>query len=409
MKKREKVEEIKKSFTLFHDIQKVDAEQRIVGGYAVVFEEEDPQGDIFTKAAVEGALDDYLRRGNPTAPRGTGPMRVMHQPKVAGSIHKAFCDDTGLWVEGFVTDDQEWEKVKKGDYIGFSVGGYCRERQGKRITKMKMIEISLADRPVQANSRFQFWKADLDIEAAEEIPAKPLDPQDPELQKNLGTYAISRLSDIIGSLNSFRDFYIVEEKLEGDTSPVPKMLLRSIAGLGRILRTIVREEMKELVEGPDEPEYPYGEEIEMAKNEDGTASTLTREDVAGIVAAAIKADREEQAAIRKAEVEAQERTQLQKERDELIQKNAELDARIKALEANQPLAPRASAAPAVITGGDNTVVAKAEDAGQVGGSAAAVIGGILDPEKATTEDLFKAALKVGALATPNGMVPFIRQ
>jgi hypothetical protein len=59
---------------LYGDIRKIDAEQRLVFGYAST-EAFDAHGEVVLKSALEGALDDYLAYSN---------IREMHQLSAVG-------------------------------------------------------------------------------------------------------------------------------------------------------------------------------------------------------------------------------------------------------------------------------------------------------------------------------------
>jgi phage head maturation protease len=61
-----------------------------------------------------------------------------------------------------ITDDVAWGKVRSGTYKGFSIGGktLARDPDDKKIiTKVRLDEISLVDRPSNPEARFDVWKA----------------------------------------------------------------------------------------------------------------------------------------------------------------------------------------------------------------------------------------------------------
>lgn len=136
---------------LYAPIVKIDAEQRMVYGYAST-EARDSQGEIVRRSALERALPDYLRFGN---------IREMHQPSAVGKAKEASFDDTGLWLGAKVVDDSAWNKVKEGVYNGFSIGGRVNARDPADksiITGVDLHEISLVDRPSNPLSTFQLVK-----------------------------------------------------------------------------------------------------------------------------------------------------------------------------------------------------------------------------------------------------------
>lgn len=135
----------------YGNIQKVDAEQRLVWGYAST-EATDAQGETVLKGAIESALEDYMEFAN---------LREMHQLSAVGTTEEASVDDKGLYIGAKVVDDVAWGKVTSGVYKGFSVGGKVLARDPKNkktITKILLTEISLVDRPSNPEARFDVWK-----------------------------------------------------------------------------------------------------------------------------------------------------------------------------------------------------------------------------------------------------------
>lgn len=136
----------------YGSFQKVDTEERMVFGYAST-EDTDAAGETVMKSAVEDALSDYLEFAN---------LREMHQLSAVGTTEEATVDDTGLYIAARVIDDTAWNKVKTGVYKGFSIGGKVLGRDPdnrKIITKVRLDEISLVDRPSNPKARFDVWKA----------------------------------------------------------------------------------------------------------------------------------------------------------------------------------------------------------------------------------------------------------
>jgi phage head maturation protease len=137
---------------LYGNIQKVDTEQRMVFGYAST-EATDAHGESVLKSAIEDALDDYLEFAN---------IREMHQLSAVGTTEEASVDDKGLYIGAKIVDDIAWGKVTSGVYKGFSIGGktLARDPDDKKIiTKVRLDEISLVDRPSNPEARFDVWKA----------------------------------------------------------------------------------------------------------------------------------------------------------------------------------------------------------------------------------------------------------
>jgi len=134
-------------------IAKVDAEERMVWGYAST-EAEDDQGEIITRDALAAALGDYLKFAN---------IREMHQMSAVGVAEEAGVDDKGLYVGARIVDPRAWDKVTSGVYKGFSVGGRVKSRSPTDrnvITALSLTEISLVDRPANPEAVFDCWKAE---------------------------------------------------------------------------------------------------------------------------------------------------------------------------------------------------------------------------------------------------------
>jgi phage head maturation protease len=156
---------MKNKLNVFAEIAKYDEEQRLVYGYAST-EALDGQGERVAKAAIEEALPDYLKYGN---------IREMHSNSAVGVTEEASIDEKGLYVVAKVVDDTAWKKVKEGVYKGFSIGGKKVSKVQDTITKMKLTEISLVDRPANPEAVFDVFKAeDIEVEAeAQQIEDVP--------------------------------------------------------------------------------------------------------------------------------------------------------------------------------------------------------------------------------------------
>ena len=137
---------------VFLPLEKVDAEQRLVYGYAST-EARDSQGEIVTRAAIEAALPAYMEFAN---------IREMHQLSAVGVVKSAGLDDKGLLLEAKVVDDAAWEKVREGVYKGLSIGGRVTRRDALNkaiITGVDLTEISLVDRPANPEALIAAYKA----------------------------------------------------------------------------------------------------------------------------------------------------------------------------------------------------------------------------------------------------------
>lgn len=263
------------AFRFFADIQKLDEEQRLVHGYAST-EALDSQGEIVTKAALEGALADYLEWSN---------VREMHRPSAVGVTKSAVMDEKGLYIIAKISDDSAWEKVKDGVYKGFSIGGKVRKRDSADpniITALQMAEISLVDRPANPEARIEFFKADdvnMDDPADDllpapggepmpdpvipppEVPEVVLDPvpapdapvPDPETEKaaapadlEKGMGHVSDLAWMLKSLSYLVADQAAEALREGDQSKIPARLQAWLEAGAKILQAMTAEEVAEL-------------------------------------------------------------------------------------------------------------------------------------------------------------------
>ena len=159
-------------------IAKVDAEQRMVWGYAST-EAEDDQGETVTRAALSAALDDYMRFAN---------IREMHRPSAVGVATEATIDDKGLYLGARIVDSDAWQKVVEGVYKGFSIGGRVTARDPADrsvITGLALTEISVVDRPANPEAVFDCWKL-LAGRAAEEPTGPSRDDDQPQGNRDQG-------------------------------------------------------------------------------------------------------------------------------------------------------------------------------------------------------------------------------
>jgi phage head maturation protease len=132
-------------------IAKVDGEQRMVWGYASTAALDD-HGETVTRAALEAALDGYMRFAN---------IREMHRNSAVGIATEAEIDAKGLYLGAKIVDDEAWRKVVEGVYKGFSIGGRVTARDPADrtvITALTLTEISVVDRPANPEAVFDCWK-----------------------------------------------------------------------------------------------------------------------------------------------------------------------------------------------------------------------------------------------------------
>jgi phage head maturation protease len=116
----------------------------------------DEAGEIVRPEAMKAALPDYARYP---------ALREMHQPTAAGRTLEASVDDDGATrIVAHVVDPVAIAKVKSRTYSGFSIGGRVLARDpadASIITKIRLSEISLVDRPANPEAVIDLWKADV--------------------------------------------------------------------------------------------------------------------------------------------------------------------------------------------------------------------------------------------------------
>lgn len=116
----------------------------------------DADGETILAEAIKGALPDFFAYG-------TGALREMHQSVAAGTVDDAQVDDGVTYITTTVVDPIAIKKVLTKTYKGFSVGGKVMERSPadrKVITKLKLVEVSLVDRPANPEAVIQMFKAE---------------------------------------------------------------------------------------------------------------------------------------------------------------------------------------------------------------------------------------------------------
>lgn len=223
----------------FVKITKVDPDKRLVEGYAST-EALDSQGERVTRAAIEGALADYMRFGN---------IREMHQPSAVGKTQVAEMDEKGLKISVKVVDDNAWNKVKEGVYNGFSIGGNATVKNGNVIEGLDLTEISLVDRPANPEALITLFKSEnstmskkitkSDVGNALQTIARA------NLQKACGLSNVSQLASTIESLAWVTADAEWEKQYEGDDSQVPAMLREGYKLLAEALKLMASEETAE--------------------------------------------------------------------------------------------------------------------------------------------------------------------
>lgn len=192
---------------------------------------EDSDGETVSPDAMKAAIPDYMK---------FGAVREMHQPLAAGTAIDISVDDEGKTnFAAHVVDPIAVKKVSTGVYKGFSIGGKVTSRDAanaKNITGLRLVEVSLVDRPANPDAVFTMYKAE---KTPEEIAAAAV-----ELEKS----AIADIASLINSkalspsqiLKAARDSLEATLKTPAKRVPVPletfKKGMSSVAQFAQLLQ-----------------------------------------------------------------------------------------------------------------------------------------------------------------------------
>ena len=146
-----------------------DAKERIVEGYATT-DSWDKQGEKLPMEVAKKAFERFVKSPKICRLHGREEFGAVN-PCGCGGVGELIgyaADDKGIMITVKITNDAAWEKVLKGEYNGFSIGGYSRSNDGV-ITDFELIEISLVGVP--ANGDCVFLKVKGEIEMDEEAKA----------------------------------------------------------------------------------------------------------------------------------------------------------------------------------------------------------------------------------------------
>ena len=144
-----------------------DAKYRIIEGYATT-DSWDRQGEKLPLEVAKKAFAKFAE-----SPK----ICKLHGREEFGRVNSCGCGgvgefigheatDKGILISVMVTSDEAWERIEKGEYNGFSIGGYSRAKDGV-ITDLELIEISLVGIP--ANGDCVFLTAKGEIKMDEEL------------------------------------------------------------------------------------------------------------------------------------------------------------------------------------------------------------------------------------------------
>lgn len=123
-------------FKVASSIAKVNEEKRLVSGWASVIEEdgepvEDRQGDVISEEELEKAAHKFVSdyRASKAMHKGDQIGTVVDSMVFTKEQQEALginLGKTGWYITMKIDDDEAWEKVKKGEFQGFSIGGKAK-------------------------------------------------------------------------------------------------------------------------------------------------------------------------------------------------------------------------------------------------------------------------------------------
>ena len=261
-------------------------------------ESTDSDGEVIQAEAIKAALPDFFRYG-------TGALREMHQPMAAGTVDEAEVDKGVTYITATVVDPVAVTKVKAGVYKGFSVGGKVTGRDPNDrniITGLKLVEVSLVDRPANPDAVITVWKAeasedqsmnktdalaDADKAAVSQIAEllnkgtispsvllkaaqAALEPAPAPREKlagdslKKGMSGVASFAQLLQQVAWMAQDSAWEAEMEGDASALPAMLRAWLTDGVHIFAAMSAEETAELIAAITPPPAPLVQVIEAA-------------------------------------------------------------------------------------------------------------------------------------------------
>jgi hypothetical protein len=303
-------------------------------------ETRDAQGESVTKGCMEAALPDYFLHG-------TGALRAMHQPIAAGYVYKAEVNAEGqTMISAKVVDPVEVLKCTTGVYKGFSIGGSKLaggyDTATKTITKMRLTEISLVDKPANPEAVITMWKGeDIDqneqvvdvtvskaneahvtaladlinagkisvedivklanaevakvepvVEVAKVEPVAEVAKVEPVavvMDVAKGLYSVQSLAGVLREIQYLASDNIYEAQSEGDGSAVPASIIAWLKTGAEILVAMTKEETDEMLSNLDDMSPSILTITEMSEKADEIRKALSgKTDMPAFIEAAAK-------------------------------------------------------------------------------------------------------------------------
>lgn len=150
-KKMDEDKDMLKFFAPFAKTTFAEGGDCVVEGYMTTDALDSQDEEVDLQASFDAA-DEWKKWGN---------IREMHGPSAAGvALQVEKHAGKGVYLVADVVDPVAITKVRKGVYKGFSIGGKILAREGNKITKYRMLEVSLVDRPANPDCLLMVAKAD---------------------------------------------------------------------------------------------------------------------------------------------------------------------------------------------------------------------------------------------------------
>ena len=141
-----------------------DAKERIVEGYATT-DSWDAQKEKLPIEVAKKAFAKFLKSPKICKVHGLEEFDAA-SPCGCGGVGELTgytADDKGIMIAVKITDDTAWDKIEKGEYNGFSFGGYSHVNNGI-ITSYELVEISLVGVPANGDCVFLSAKGDIKMD-----------------------------------------------------------------------------------------------------------------------------------------------------------------------------------------------------------------------------------------------------
>lgn len=152
---------------IFARLSKVNEADRTVEGI-IASEAVDRSGEVFDYEKSVPHFKDWSESiAKATDGKNLGNVRAMHGKVAAGVTKTLTFDDAAkqITVKAEIVDDNEWNKVRKGVYTGFSIGGKYGSKWDDPVLKAQRYEAipseySLVDLPCNPEAQFTVVKSD---------------------------------------------------------------------------------------------------------------------------------------------------------------------------------------------------------------------------------------------------------